>query len=242
MKTTLIWLAVTLFVSLGSQPLHAQLHPRSVKIKLHRGALYDVFSYLENGDSVNLTQFKEPWVDITNLTLSPDSSLFFFRYKKLGKAYRLALYDFQTFEKLDVIVPGFGGSFEWNSNNQIIHRWGCGTNCANLRVYNSALKEIFFTLSSGGFELSPDKTLVSQFSMHFDRIWIFDLNTLNRHSIPMGYTQSIDHPIDWDYFSFRSNELIILDHLPAHNIKLRFVEWRPLDPDTIGQYYLREEV
>ncbi|WP_196892050.1 hypothetical protein [Aureivirga marina] len=146
---------------------------KNVSIEFHDNAYYDVFI----GD-VNLTNFK-PWEQVLDLKVSPDKRYFFFRHKEdKGKAYKLTLYDFQTQKKIAEITPGFGGSFEWTMNNKIIHRWGCGTNCANFRMYDLSLNEIFFTLSSGGFLESPKKDILVQFGMRGKDFWIFDLRSI----------------------------------------------------------------
>ncbi len=203
---------------------------------MHKRAYYDVFAYTVNKDTINLTQF-EPWVELRDIKVSPDSSYFFYRYRREGKAYSLVTYELESLKKVSEIVPGYGGSFEWNSKNQILHSWGCGTNCTNLRVYDFNLETIFFTLSSGGLEYSPDKTRIAQLSMQYDQIWIFDLNTINKDKIPKGYTQEIKHNIDWDFYNFKSNDVIILDHISSHNIDLNKIQWTRINPETIGQFY-----
>lgn len=211
---------------------------KNLEVKFHGRAYYDVFAYQDNGDSINLTKF-DSWISIKDLKISPDSSYFFFRYKEEGKAYRLVTYHFDSLYILKEIVPGYGGSFDWNEKNQILHSWGCGTNCANLRVYNKELNEIFFTLSSGGFEFSPNKTKVAQLNMQYDQIWIFDLKTLDENHIPHGYTQKLDLEINWDIYRFETNELIIFNKQPKNNLNLLKINWVKLNPETIGQFYRR---
>tara|TARA_R110002111_G_scaffold243685_1_gene305695 strand:- start:18 stop:701 length:684 start_codon:yes stop_codon:yes gene_type:complete len=212
---------------------------KKLEIRMHNKAFYDVFAYSDNNDTINVTQF-DPWVELRDLKVSPDSTYFFYRYKTEGKAYRLVTVNLKSLKKVSEIIPGYGGDFEWNLNNQILHRWGCGTNCANFRVYNSNLEEIFFTLSSGGFIYSPDKTRVAQFNMQYDRIWIFDLNTLNENKIPFGYTQEIKYDINGDYYKFKTNDVIVIDSRPSHNINLVNIQWVKLNPESIGEFYKRE--
>lgn len=212
---------------------------KSVEIRMHKGAYYDVFAYTENNDTINLTQF-EQWVNLTDLKINPDSTFFFYRYKRKGKSYRLVTYEFKSLKKLSEIVPGYGGDFEWNLNNQILHSWGCGTNCTNLRIYDSTLKEIFFTFSSGGFIYSPNKTRIAQLSMHYNYIWIFDLNSLNVNKSPNGYSQEIKHEIDWGLYKFKTNDIIVFNNITSQNIDLSMVNWVKLNPKSIGQFYERE--
>lgn len=212
---------------------------KKLEIRMHKSAYYDVFAYSNNNDTINVTQF-DPWVELRDLKVSPDSSYFFYRYKTNGKAYRLVTVELKSLKKVSEIIPGYGGDFEWNVKNQILHSWGCGTNCANFRVYNSNLEEIFFTLSTGGFIYSPDKTRVAQLSMQFDQVWIFDLNTLNENKIPFGYTQKIKHDINWDYYKFKTNDVIVIDSKPFHNINLLNIQWTKLNPETIGEFFKRE--
>ncbi|MCT4639472.1 MAG: hypothetical protein N4A72_17335 [Bacteroidales bacterium] len=235
MKRVILTISILLVLSIS---VLSQV--KKLEIRMHNGAYYDLFAYSNNNDTINITQF-EPWVEVRDLIVSPDSTYFFYRYKREGKAYRLVTYKLESLKKVSEVIPGFGGHFEWNIRNQILHSWGCGTNCANLRVYNSALKEIFFTLSSCGFIYSADKTRVAQLSMLADQIWIFDLNTLNKNKIPNGYTKKINHNLNWDYYKFSTNDEIVIDSIPSHNIDLTKIKWVKLDPETTGQFYIERQ-
>lgn len=147
----------------------------TLEIKMHKGAYYDVFAY-KNNDTINITNFK-PWIEIQGLKINKDSSLFFFRYKEKGKAYRLVTYNLKTLEKIAESVPGYGGMFEWNSKDYIVHSWGCGTNCANLKIYDKQLTEQFFTLSSGGFIFLCNYDYVVQVGFHEKRLWFISLSS-----------------------------------------------------------------
>lgn len=242
MKTLLITLLITLIslFTLGQN--------KSVNIQFHHGAYYDVFVQQE-GKKINLTRFKS-WERIKDLKVSPDKKYFFFRHKAdKGGAFRMTMYDFKSLKKIAEIVPGFGGDFEWNSQNQILHSWGCGTNCSNLRVYNSKLKEIFYTLSTGGFEYSPQKNVIVQMSMNLKKFWVFDLGNLNNGSVKgfqdtLGFTSQGERFYLWslkfaDDYTFQiyppenstSTEVLKYD--------LNQLKWTTIKPEEIGEFYKR---
>jgi len=216
---------------------HNELHKRIYQV------YYDVF-VTRSAKPVNLTKFG-PWEEIIDFAVSPDSNYCFVRHKpnKTKTAYRLTLYDLRTFRKIKEIIPGYGGSFEWNNNLQILHSWGCGTNCANLRVYNLQLKEIFFTLSSGGFKYSPQKNFAVQFSMQGDKIWVFDLRSLKSNSLPKTYAATIETGYDWDDFQFPDEYNIIISKegalKPSLNINLNEVAWKRVNPGETGAFRKR---
>lgn len=173
---------------IGLQVSMAQKH--EIYIEFHDGAYYDIYAKV-NGKEVNVTHFKA-WEEVKTLEISPDGKYFFFRHKAdKGGAYRLTLYNLETLTQMAEIVPGFGGDFEWNHLNQILHGWGCGTNCANFRVYDLKLKEVFFTLSSGGFEMNPKKDILIQMGMLGREFWIYDLRTIPTWGEALGYNDTV---------------------------------------------------
>src|SRR5690606_24401759 len=109
-----------------------------------------------------------------------------------GKSYLLSVYDLKTLREVKTKAPSFGGFFQWNGHHQIIHQWGCGTNCANFRIYDLQLNELFFTLSSGGFLLSPDYNYLIQFSFSGKRMWVCKLTGLKMGQAPLVYVSDID--------------------------------------------------
>lgn len=59
---------IIILISLSFQIItHAQTN--SIEIRMHKKAYYDVFAYLKNGDTINLTQFK-PWTKLTDLKIT----------------------------------------------------------------------------------------------------------------------------------------------------------------------------
>jgi len=182
---------------------------KEVKIKFHHGAYYDVF-VIEDGKETNLTDFDQ-WTVVEDLEISKDKKYFFFRHKPAkAKAYKLTVYDLENVSEMGEIVPGYGGTFGWNELNQIIHWWGCGTNCSNLRVYDPFLEEQFFALSSGGFMFSPNKNFVFQFNMYSSRFWLFDLNTIEDETIKVfsekeGFNKTGDQ-INFDLWSLKFSD------------------------------------
>ncbi len=192
----------------------------------HHQAYNDVF-VIEDGDTVNLTKFNQ-WQEIVDFALSPDSVYCFIRHKPNVKntSYRLALYHIKTKKLVKEIVPGFGGDFVWNNHHQIIHSWGCGTNCANLRVYNLQLEVIFSTLSEGGFKFSPEKNFVVQLNMSGAKLWVFDLKSLKKHSNPLTFIAEIDFEYDWEDLHFADEYTLAFENRRPKAIDLKGVDWR----------------
>lgn len=167
MKYFLLCLLLMSFHRMCSQNL-------KIEASTHLGNLQDIFIH-KNGTDVQVTQF-DPWESIQDISISPDSQYFFFRHKsQRGKSWYLSLYDIHSLKKLASIIPGFGGSFSWNENHQIIHFWGCGTNCSNLIVYDLNLDITHDLGSSGGFIFSPKKDIMVQLSMDGTSFLLWDL-------------------------------------------------------------------
>jgi len=202
----------------------------------HHQVYNDIF-VIEDSDTVNLTKFNS-WQEIVDFAISPDNKYCFVRHKPNTKntSYRLALYNIKTKKLVKEIVPGYGGIFEWNKHHQIIHSWGCGTNCANLRVYDLQLKEIFFTLSSGGFKFSPEKNFVVQFNMQGTKFWVFDLSSLKKSTKPLTFLSEIDFEYEWQDFQFKNEFELILFNRPLKNINLKNVKWSEINPKDIGEF------
>jgi len=51
---------------------------------------------------------------------------------------RLKVFRVDDGKLLADFVPGFGGQMRWTLGDKILHSWGCGTNCQNIRVYDIA--------------------------------------------------------------------------------------------------------
>jgi len=202
----------------------------SIERKWHKQVYNDIF-FLKQNDTINLTRFR-PWENIVSYAISPDSNYCFVRHKpeKGSKAYLLTLYNLNTLQKTNQIVPGFGGDFEWNHNLQIIHQWGCGTNCSPLVVYDLQLRKIFNTLSTGGFKYSPHKNYIVQFSMSGDEIRVYDLNSLTKKSSLLTYHKKFNFSIEWEDFEFLNEQEIHISSVnklyPSQSIHLSTVSWK----------------
>ena len=229
-----IGLYITLILTFFCQFSIAQIE---IKRIWHDQVYNDIF-IIKQSDTINLTKFKS-WTEIVDYQLSLDSNYVFVRYKpnKPKTAYRLALYNTKDYKKIIEIIPGYGGTFSWNSNNQITHIWGCGTNCINLRVYNIHLEEILYTLSSGGFKLSPDKNIVVQFNMEGNKIWIFDLKTIDEKYSVNTCIININHEYQWQDFQFIDNYNILISGKAKTEIDLSDVKWKRMKTIETGEYY-----
>lgn len=236
--------ALTLTIFILIQSLHYNCNGQVViERKWHHQIYNDIF-VMKGNDTTNLTKF-QPWENIVDFEVSLDSSYCFVRHKpnKPNTPYLLTLYNLKTFQKIKEIIPGYGGDFKWTNNSQIIHSWGCGTNCANVRLYDLQLKEIFYTLSSGGFKYSPEKNFLVQLSMHGDKIWVFDLRSLKTNTIPKAFTTKIEMDYNWDDFQFSTEFEIIISNadrsIVLKRIDLNNVVWTNIDPKEIGEFYER---
>ncbi|MGZ3475566.1 MAG: hypothetical protein ACXVCJ_13825 [Polyangiales bacterium] len=58
------------------------------------------------------------------------------------------------------LEPGFGGDLTWLEGDLLLHVWGCGTNCASVRVYHTTGGKLF---EEGGVELveADDRRVVT---------------------------------------------------------------------------------
>jgi hypothetical protein len=224
---------------------------KEVKIKFHDQVYYDVFVF-QDGSETNLTNFNS-WENVTGLTISPDSNYFFFRHKPdKGEAYQLCLYNLKTLKKINEITPGFGGSFDWNELNQIIHWWGCGTGCSNINIYDLKLNKLFFSLSSGGFELNPKKDILIQFNMTGTKFWLFDLR-INDKGL-QGFTDTAhyintEEKIKFDLWSLKFiDDYSFQIYPPAEagssevlNYNIENLNLIPLKPEDTNEFYERNE-
>jgi hypothetical protein len=210
----------------------------------YKGSYYDVI-VTKNGVKKNLTWFK-PWDEVNETILSPDNKYLLVRHKpQHGRSYLLSMYNLETMKLMKTMAPGHGGEINWNTNHQLVHSWGCGTNCANVLVYDVQLKPIFYTLSSGGFYFSPDYRYVVQFSMHADKLWIFDLYSIHNGSHALAFTMNIDSSYESNSFHFPNNssaEMRVKEELRVKPITLNFkkLKWKRLDPKKMGEFYSRE--
>ncbi|RHX92374.1 hypothetical protein DLM75_04045 [Leptospira stimsonii] len=137
--------------------------------------------YLVQGkNTYRLTNF-EPWETIEKIDLSDDKNLAYVWHRPATSASRkLTTYDLKHRREIATIVPGFGGQFRWLPNNMIMHDWGCGTNCYNIKFYDPALKvtelpKVSISDTFGGYLISPNRKLLVIWSMANDEYSIIDL-------------------------------------------------------------------
>jgi len=236
-------LLLLLHIFIGLSPsLHAQVN--MLEIKMHKGAYYDVFANTVEGETINITKF-EPWVELRDLKVSPDSTYFFYRYKKEGEAYRLVVHKLVTLEKVAEIVPGYGGLFEWNQSNFIVHRWGCGSNCSNLRVYNHELVEEFFSLSGGGFIFLDQYNYVIQFSYYHDQFWLMELFDFQSKKVHCYESEVLNKDMEYAYDSFKLSAKerklsYSLSQRISTEISLDSIPFRWVNPKEFGEFYERD--
>ena len=96
--------------------------------------------------------------------------------------------------------PGFGGELGWTPGNVIFHRWGCGTNCHEFRVYD-VLGQTIASGDASGIETSPGLAFVATFPTlraDTDPVVIRDLRTLAIvYTSDAGADVHVVNDIDW---------------------------------------------
>lgn len=206
----------------------------------YKGCYYDVV-VSKNGKQHNITMFR-PWEEIEKVLLSPDDHYMMVRHKpQLGRSYLLSVYDLKTLRLIKRIAPGYGGGLNWNNRHQIIHQWGCGTNCGNFRIYDLQLNELFFTFSTGGFLLSPEKNFLIQYSMIGNRICVYNLKQLKRGFKPLVYECDFDRDSTYDAKFISDNRIELLPNdtrLQNKYIDLGKVKWKRMAKKDVGEYYM----
>ncbi|MDC1285334.1 hypothetical protein N8Z33_01460 [Flavobacteriaceae bacterium] len=207
-----------------------------VEKRFHNQVYYDVFLTNEK-ETINLTKF-DPWTEIVDYQLSNDSAYLFVRYKPnvRNAAYRLALFNLKDYRKVNEIIPGLGGIFEWNTNNQILHSSSCGTNCGGFRVYDLKLKKVLETFSSGGYKLSPHRNTMIQSSRLGRKFWVYDLTSINESETINTYSKISKQIFYWTNFEFIDNQNILISGIDSIQINLERIEWTRLQTLEIDDY------
>lgn len=242
-----IWLIkLTLYTyGLWNLPLSIDvLYGQSQKYLIQKQNGVDNVFVKSGSERVQLTHFKD-WHFIEDVQLSSDAQFLFIRHKAGNqRAYRLRTYNLNEHKLIAEIIPGFGGSFQWNNNHQIIHYWGCGTNCANLSVYDKHLVEVFSTLSSGGYAFNPLKDIIIQFSMNGGQFALYDLNSLKDKNLKgFTYTISRSPEREWthriwsleftDDYIFRIQPTAYANSIEPLIFDLKIMQLTPISPGGV---------
>jgi hypothetical protein len=143
----------------------------------HSQICHDVF-IVSDTQKVNITNFK-PYETIRDYQLSLDNNyLFVWHRPDKQRALKLSTYDVNTFKKIAIIKPGFGGKIHWNSQNQLVHDWGCGTNCHQIQVYDLQLNTILSIGTTGGYKFNDSKDIVVTFTMDGTELELYNLRSI----------------------------------------------------------------
>jgi hypothetical protein len=114
----------------------------------------------KDGKTHAITHFK-PWETVDQIVLSPDEKrlLISHRGNKAPK-YELSVLEMSTFTITNSVAPGFGGELFWTKSGNVLLEWGCGTECANFRLYDSSLVQIVDNRWTFGLRESIDDDVV----------------------------------------------------------------------------------
>lgn len=88
--------------------------------------------------------------------VSPDAHWAFVWYRADRGPLQLAIYDLHTSRRTARFAPGVGGEMHFTPHGNIVLRWGCGSNCAGLLLYDPHGKKLLET-GGGWVEVSPTR-------------------------------------------------------------------------------------
>ena len=139
-----------------------------------KGKVQNLYHIL-HGRRVNVTGFKSPQ-HIYDYGISPDSRYLFVWHMDFSPR-KVSVYDLDSGKPVSRFQPGHGGELCWNSKNQIIHFFGCGSGCLGCGTYSQEGRPLF-EVYSGGMDLSPSGRYLATFPVSFmppREISIYDL-------------------------------------------------------------------
>lgn len=87
--------------------------------------------------STRLERFPSPEV-VVGTQVSSDGRWAYVWHRPDHQAQRVSVYDVAARERISTFTPGYGGELRFDTAGDLVHTWGCGTSCANLRVYDRA--------------------------------------------------------------------------------------------------------
>lgn len=130
------------------------------------------------GRSRTLERFSTPH-DVKAAEISPNQKLAFVWHSGERPPLRLSIYDLERETRLVEFSPGFGGELHFTPRGNIVHTWGCGSNCHSFKVYDARGREIVGAVTAG-LELSPDRTSLLTFPSFIgagEPLGLYDLET-----------------------------------------------------------------
>ena len=174
-------IAVPVDAQFAKCPSRSKVHLRLVTEK---GKVQNL-SHLLHGRWVKVTRFKNPQ-HIYDYAASPDERYLLIWHMDFSPR-KVSVYDLEGGRPIGRFQPGHGGDLCWNSRNQIVHFFGCGSGCLGFSIYHREGR-LLFQLYGGGMDLSPSGRYLTTFPVSFvppRQISIYDLYDLRNDS---GFT------------------------------------------------------
>ncbi len=134
-----------------SENTASSLDNRGLKIIEDKNHIGNVF-VLKGNKWQNLTRFSSPH-HIYAYGRAYDWK-YAFVWNEVYPPRVLAIYDLQTMELVKNVLLGFGGDVKWNQENNIIHVYGCGSDCMVARLLTIG-GETLFKISGPQIDISP---------------------------------------------------------------------------------------
>lgn len=133
---------------------------------------------VEGARSRTLERFATPQ-QVQAAEISPDHRRAFVWHHGDRPPLHLSIYDLERTAKLVEFSPGFGGELHFTPRSNIIHTWGCGSNCHSFAVYDVQGRTVVNGVSAG-IEVSADQKLLLTFPSFIgasEPIALYDLDT-----------------------------------------------------------------
>ncbi|HVY48837.1 MAG TPA: hypothetical protein VHB21_23270, partial [Minicystis sp.] len=100
-----------------------------------------------------LERFTEPQA-IVGTEISPDGRRAYVWHLGARPPRRLSVYDLASRTRLADFAPGFGGELHFTPAGNLVHTWGCGSNCHGYALYDASGRTLFRGVTAGA-EVSP---------------------------------------------------------------------------------------
>jgi len=111
--------------------------------------------------------------------VSPDEALAFVWHQGERPSLRLSIYDLRAQTRLVEFTPGFGGELHFTPRGNLIHTWGCGSNCHSFATYDRRGR-IVLSGGASGLEVSPERGSLLVFPSFMgaqEPVTLYDLET-----------------------------------------------------------------
>lgn len=170
-------LAFAALLSLMSSAAPARTVSTRVELVKHLWAVGEV-RVVEGTRSRTLERFATPH-QVQAAEISPDHRRAFVWHHGDRPPLHLSIYDLERTAKLVEFSPGFGGELHFTPRSNIVHTWGCGSNCHSFAVYDVQGRTVVNGVSAG-VEVSADRKLLLTFPSFIgasEPIVLYDLDT-----------------------------------------------------------------